>query len=487
MLLALAVVAGIALLTFSSRREERFREVSDGALLEIATIEALQGRQLVGPYSRFGWNHPGPLYFYAESPWYVASGRHTAGMIAGALALNLAAAGIIAGLCLRWLRPIPVSAVALALCVYLLRVPDLIVSVWNPHVIMLPVVAATVLLAAFADTGRPLLLFAAIAAGSFVVQTHIAMVPIVAAVGVCAGAMQTRVVRATARRSIALALALWAPPLWEQLTRTPGNLTRLFLFFTREATAGQRPGDAVNAWATELARPFASHVTLAMGADLHPGFSAVRVTCAFVELSMLAILSVHAWRRRHRCTACVSAAALIASLVALAAALRISGQLVDHEVFWMSLVGALNAGVVAGAVADMFVQHVGARRSAQHALKAAAVLSLIVVSVALGANGMRNDLNRQRTLDDHAVDVIVEDVRQRLSAVGAHRPLFRIESGISPVAFGALLQLYKGRQPFAVEASWVHVVGESFRENGGEDVVIAIAGSTAAPRVTVSR
>ena len=224
-----------------------------------------------------------------------------------------------------------------------------------------------------------------------------------------------------------------------------------------------------------------------MGADLHPGFSAVRVTCAFVELSMLAILSVHAWRRRHRCTACVSAAALIASLVALAAALRISGQLVDHEVFWMSLVGALNAGVVAGAVADMFVQHVGARRSAQHALKAAAVLSLIVVSVALGANGMRNDLNRQRTLDDHAVDVIVEDVRQRLSAVGAHRPLFRIESGISPVAFGALLQLYKGRQPFAVEASWVHVVGESFRENGGEDVVIAIAGSTAAPRVTVSR
>src|SRR5213595_3106315 len=96
----LAVVCvGLAILTIAiaalGRRARPFREVSDGAVLEIYTLEALEGRLLVGPYSRFGWHHPGPLFFYFEAPWYWLSGRHTAGMQAGALALNLTAvAGI---------------------------------------------------------------------------------------------------------------------------------------------------------------------------------------------------------------------------------------------------------------------------------------------------------------------------------------------------------------------------------------------------------
>src|SRR6185436_4168126 len=112
-----------------SRREERFREVSDGAILEISTIEALKGRQLLGPYSRFGWNHPGPLYFYLQAPWYLASGSHTAGMQAGALAINLVAIGVVALVCARRLRPAMGASIALMMAVYVIRVPDLLVSV----------------------------------------------------------------------------------------------------------------------------------------------------------------------------------------------------------------------------------------------------------------------------------------------------------------------------------------------------------------------
>ena len=100
----IVALAGIVSLVAVSRHEERFREVSDGAILEISTIEALEGRQLLGPYSRFGWNHPGPLYFYLQGPWYFASGLHTAGMQAGALAINLVAIGVIAFVCVRRLR-----------------------------------------------------------------------------------------------------------------------------------------------------------------------------------------------------------------------------------------------------------------------------------------------------------------------------------------------------------------------------------------------
>ena len=41
---------------------------SDFALLELSTDEALRGTQLLGPYSRFGWRHPGPAYFYLQAP-----------------------------------------------------------------------------------------------------------------------------------------------------------------------------------------------------------------------------------------------------------------------------------------------------------------------------------------------------------------------------------------------------------------------------------
>src|SRR6202040_410916 len=37
---------------------------ADSALLTMAARDALHGGVLVGPYSRFGWHHPGPSYLY---------------------------------------------------------------------------------------------------------------------------------------------------------------------------------------------------------------------------------------------------------------------------------------------------------------------------------------------------------------------------------------------------------------------------------------
>ena len=36
----------------------------DGATLELRTLHAAHGAQLLGPYSGFYWNHPGPAFFY---------------------------------------------------------------------------------------------------------------------------------------------------------------------------------------------------------------------------------------------------------------------------------------------------------------------------------------------------------------------------------------------------------------------------------------
>ncbi len=40
----------------------------DIAMIELYTRHAMEGNQFVGMYSRFGWNHPGPAYFYMLAP-----------------------------------------------------------------------------------------------------------------------------------------------------------------------------------------------------------------------------------------------------------------------------------------------------------------------------------------------------------------------------------------------------------------------------------
>src|SRR5262249_4959114 len=178
----LAVVCvGLAILTIVittlGHRAPPFREVSDGAILEIYTLEALRGTLLVGPYSRFGWHHPGPLYFYLLAPWYWLSGYHTAGMQAGALVINFAATLLIIR-CVAANASAPTAvAVFVSIAVYILRAGDLIVSAWNPHIIVLPLVAYVVLAAAmFADPRRGHLLWL-VGVGTLLAQTHVAMVP----------------------------------------------------------------------------------------------------------------------------------------------------------------------------------------------------------------------------------------------------------------------------------------------------------------------
>ena len=48
-------------------------EGGDLAVLELGIFDAWDGERLIGPYSRFGWHHPGPLYFYLLLPIYALS------------------------------------------------------------------------------------------------------------------------------------------------------------------------------------------------------------------------------------------------------------------------------------------------------------------------------------------------------------------------------------------------------------------------------
>jgi hypothetical protein len=60
----------------------------DSAVIEVYVLEALRGFVNLGPYSQYGWHHPGPLYFYLLIPFYELAGHRAIGLTAGAIAIN---------------------------------------------------------------------------------------------------------------------------------------------------------------------------------------------------------------------------------------------------------------------------------------------------------------------------------------------------------------------------------------------------------------
>jgi hypothetical protein len=472
-----------------ARHAPPFREVSDGAILEIYTLEALKGRLLVGPYSRFGWHHPGPLYFYLQAPWYWLSGLHTAGLQVGALAINLSAIALTAWTVVSCGSAPAAIAVSVSIVWFVLRAGDMLVSAWNPHVIVLPLVAFIVVAAGLAADGLRTRLLWLVLVGSFLVQTHVAMAPIVAVLGVSAVAFQWRSLRQGWWAAGCLALVLWMPPLVEQFTNRPGNLARLGLFFT-SGSEGQRAWTAAAAWASALTSSGRPDFVVASGRDFVPADAWV-IPPAILELMALGLVAFVA-KGRDRFTTGLAWMCAIATGAAFVAATRIHDHIVDHEVFWISALGTLNAGAIAGSLLDLRPStdlRPGATAPANGAWswwrsrRAATGLCALAwaVAAAVGLQGMRGVLNRARTVDDHSVDILTEQIERYVQTVHLGRPLFHIEHAVWPIAAGALLQIDKARMPFAVDDRWTPMFGERFSATGNEDGEATITGSSLQP------
>jgi hypothetical protein len=208
----------------------------DGAIAELYVVHATRGPWLLGPYSQFYWNHPGPLLFYLLLPFYSASGGH-------ALALNVGAAALNVGAVLWTMRslqqegePALTVAAAVALAAWSLRVPSIVDSYWNPVLIALPAVLFAVACAQ-AAADRKSALIVVVAVGAFLAQSHVGLVPPVAAATAIAFASVYRRRTRWTLAAIPLAALLWAPSAIEELTGAPGNLTML----AWRATSPTRP------------------------------------------------------------------------------------------------------------------------------------------------------------------------------------------------------------------------------------------------------
>ena len=206
---------------------------------------------LVGPYSRFQWNHPGPMLSFAFAPWARLFGSSGVGILIGAFVANLAAMFGAAWVARRSSNVLFfLTSIVLAAFVLLAQSGELF-NPWNPFVVVLPLFAA--LIAAWGTfRGDRVAAVVLVIAASFAIQGHIGAAPLgVLALLIGGGGLLYAIARSagedrrgfvtTSLIAVGVMFVCWIPPLLDQFFGT-GNLGRLvrFQFTATEPSAGLR-------------------------------------------------------------------------------------------------------------------------------------------------------------------------------------------------------------------------------------------------------
>jgi hypothetical protein len=482
--LALAILLGLAVLPIImpvSRIVGGMRgasPASDFALLELSTGEALRGDQLLGPYSRFGWRHPGPAYFYLQAPLYAASGASSASLPVSALVFNWAAVlGVVA--CLRrWadLGAAPVLALALAVFYGVYLGPGFLYNVWNPAVTILPLGLFLILCAGLA-CGRTVVLPVIAALGSFLVQTHLGYLPCVAMGALTSGGLWLRLrrlhdgVATSPRVPVALAVgvlvAFWTMPLVDQLTRDPGNMS-LVLRFVGRGAAGHTWGEAMATVAREIAWPW-SYILFGPLRWYDPyqpleGWrQAVSGAFALGQIGLLGFWSVRL--RDQPFFRALARVCLACTIVAVPATTRVVGDIRPYLTAWISMVGVVGSLAAIGPL-------LASRRLALPIVREQGALILaagLAMAVAFVGRPLVRDSQFQPARS------VGDAVRAELVASGIHRPHVEIQTRSPELFYAAsavLLQLHKAGVAFSVDRPWWNFFGERWRPSGGEDGLV---------------
>ena len=382
--MAVAVAVGVAKVVSTYGRP--YFHYGDQAVLGLRVIDATHLVGQLGPYSRFGWSHPGPALFYLLAPWYRVSGGDPRSLIAGSLLINGACLVMAVVVVRRFAGEWParwsvavIGTAALALGI------DFFQTFWNPDVVA-PALLLTMVLAAAALSGSgPAAVWAAVV-GSFAVQTDVGtagvagVLVVTAAVGwLVQGVARERrrqqraraqsaqgpptprrvgrgpsvvAVRGQADRSASgrsgawvlgavgavLLVLMWAPPVAQQWSGHPGNLAAIWDFFTTTPKASLGTTHTLaQAWSTVANATTGIPFGVLPSVDPMTAASFARET-AMVLLALVGVGAVAwgAWRRRWF-EAGLGLVTVLGLAVAVDSAMRIVGPVDNYLAYWMAL------------------------------------------------------------------------------------------------------------------------------------------------------
>ena len=298
---------------------QRWVPTGDWAIVELGVHDAVSGNPpLLGAYSRFGWNHPGPALFWLLAPIYGLAGGQSWALPFGVGLWNTACFGI-ALLYARRCSPTFALLAALAFAAQLAVLGlNRFIDPWNPTAAVAPFAAVLVLSVAALKGDRAaagwVLVLASVAA-----QMHVGYLLVASPSVLVAGVVLLRPRRHWRLLAVVALglLAVWLPAALDQWWGQ-GNASRIIGSMT-ESQGAAGIGPALRATADALTF------------GLVPGLPAVSSTLvAGVSAGTLWVVA------RHRRTIQERAFVLATSQVAVGAIAtsRISGRIEEWLILW---------------------------------------------------------------------------------------------------------------------------------------------------------
>jgi hypothetical protein len=326
LLVAVVLTAPLAVLAVRAAIGVDHLPGGDLALIELRTRDVFTEQSpTLGSYGRYGFNHPGPLWFYALSLPYRLTGQLQHGvLLAGGLSI----------MAILWVAArrnvLPWVAAMLAVLMWGAG-PLLLSDPWEPHGLLLPS-AALLLLTIDTAMGRAWSLPLVIGVASLLGAAQATLLPYAFAMGVVA-VWSARKHRAALIVAAAVALVLWAPTIWQQWTGDPTNITQM-----RDARdlEGEALGLA-DAWDTVAI--YTGHAPPWAGFDAPRArySSTVDLDAApLLPLGVVLLAIAAAWRRLRSPAVIV---AVVATLVAIVAMSQLLGPVFVWIPEWLRVIG----------------------------------------------------------------------------------------------------------------------------------------------------
>jgi hypothetical protein len=463
------LVSGLGYATWSVRTAPETYPVADTAATSLYALRAAKGDLATGAYSRFGWNHPGPLLYQVLGVPYALSGRREIALKWTALGLNVA--WLTASIALAARRaPRLAICIAVALVPLLWREQRLLILPWNPFVPVLAIPLAVVLAAGLSRDSR-WTAAALVGTLSFCVQSHVGLVPVCATilvVGLLAVVLGERAAAASLwqlpgwRYAIGAALIAWALPLAHEISASSGNLQQIARFLSDASHPRPSWGAATEAAGYMLVAPlFPSWHALAGDLTFE---AAGPYALAVVAMSLAsAAAALDSARRADTFEARFGWIAALCALVAPFAAARIVGPMGDYLLLWATGVGAMNVAVMLSLAAS----RVRLRPERWRQTAAAAATVATVCWLLIGA--YRLVAKHAEQAQDTTIRALSLDFLSYCNTHGIRRPLLQNDATAWQEMVGIVLQFAKREAPIAVGPEVAHVVGPEFAPRGEED------------------
>lgn len=332
-----------------------YRPGFDNALMELRVRDVWNQVVYTGPYSRFGWYHPGPLLFYLFALPYRLFGQDSRALAATALFINASALGISLWMGFRIARLAGLLWIALP-TIALMRAlgPNLLHSPWNPDVVILSF-GAFIAAAWAVGLGDRWMTVVLVVFGSLVVQSHVGDALPVALFALGALWMGRRSSpRSTGTRrwfrrpgvvSGALLLALWALPLVGDVIVGNRNLRHVGRFALSGGASSSESVVGTLAALKLVGAQWGPRPLWLVGSASELPF---RGAVAFLEarwwlpiaLVPAIVVSVIAFRRRDRRVIVLAILVALGEITAVISVRSIRGPSWSYLTWWVWVVGA---------------------------------------------------------------------------------------------------------------------------------------------------